>query len=161
MTKQYGQRWIKTEVKHAYKTSKAAEKGRLRALLEHEKNKPLTTEIREMLKKWLEKIDPIEAAAIIGGTIVTHEVIFKLAEFASTVKDFMENSIAAPALTWFNVFFFGPFAKPPYSDLGTGPAEISDDLMLWLVAFGISYYAVRHGADILGVAKMFFGKTTP
>ena len=151
---------LRTKKKEAYTIAKAEEKGKLQAQIEIEKRTNLPLEIKKLLKKWLEKIDPIEAMAIFGGAIVVHEVIFKTAEFVVSVKDFMENSPFAPFLIPLNVFFFGIFAKPPYTAQPSHPQEtqITDDFLLWLVAFGISYYAVRHGGDLLGIANMFFAR---
>lgn len=150
---------LKTKKKEAYQLEKAKVKGRLQAIREIARKLSLSEELKQLLKKWAEKIDPIETAAIIGGAIVVHEVIFKSAEFVINVKDFMENSPFAPFLIPINVFFFGIFARPPFVDLDVSKEpKISDDIWLWLIAFGISYYAVRHGGDLLNIANMFFAR---
>jgi len=172
---QYGKRWVKTEARKAEKVAFAAEMGRLKAIQKFERKEKLTDQLREYIKKWLDKIDPIELAAITGATIIVHDVLFKADEFIRQVEVWKQSEkiqtkiIASGGIFGFEGGIALEIVKAIFPDLfqkayGDKPEveqrTLTGELTLWFVAFAIAYYGIKHGADLLNVARMFFGGIT-
>lgn len=161
-------RTLKAKKRDAYWLSKVAEKGKLQAQVEDWKKKPLDLKLYEILKPAIDKIDPLELIAIVGGTIICHDVVLKGQEFAKALPEL----ILRPTQTYWGFLLHSlgvPGAKQVAEGIGsTIEAGVSvatdafkssnlDDLTVWLISFGISYYVFRHGGSMLSVAKLFFG----
>lgn len=64
--------------KSAYWIAKRAEEGRLSAQKKFTDNMSVFEKLKPYFEKLLEKIDPLETVAVIGGTILVHETILTL-----------------------------------------------------------------------------------
>ena len=173
-----GTHWIKTEVKKARLSERARQNEITRAEFRRITKKPLKAIFREQLEAALKRIDPLEAAAILGGAVVVHEIIFKSADILSiaaqnagaTVEVAAKLAAKGSPLN----FLFGfleaatdidlPFFEPPEAEgptVETTKSKIVRDpkseILVWAMAFSISYFAIKHGADLVGTAKAFLG----
>src|SRR5512139_253953 len=75
-------RWAITEARKPRRIAKAEWK----AFFKEKANVPLPQRLKDTLFKMLANVDPIEAVAIIGGTVIVHDVIFNLPLFSNTIK---------------------------------------------------------------------------
>lgn len=208
---------VKSTEKLAYAKAKGENKGKFESWTKM----PFDQKALEYIKVLTANLDIMECAAIIGSTIVVHDVIMKTKDFTDAVlklaqdaaKDttdiykgaselitattntgqteaglhllggglgilgklplfsalFPEYNIASDALQK-AADQMEPLPTTKYKrsdplDLTVVNAQKSEQLlgniMLWLVSFAIAYYAIKHGLELLNVAKMFFGKGLP
>lgn len=149
--------------KKAYWTAKEEERGRQQAIIEAWKKKPLDLKLKEIADTRLfQNIDVVEWAAIAGGTVIVHEVIFKLNEFLAPLKnlvlDLPINTLIGMWKAIFGIQTGAEWTQETLQNLvDSFGAGKNDNIFLWLAAFCISYFTVKHGGELLGVAKMFFG----
>ncbi len=157
----------KTEV-----LSEAQETGRLRAQKKFSKTEPFLDKLKPYLMQILHRIDPLEAIAIFGTTIIIKQGI-----------NWTEDMFKDVNVTWLMRFILSPVgAAGQYSFefvneilkkgqagslsadetktlkdlLGTPQAEI----LQWLVSFSAAYIIVHHfgaiveaGSNVVGMAK--------
>lgn len=156
-------RLLRTIKKEAYWVAKAKRKGELQAEIEAWSNKPFDMRLWELLKPLMEKIDPLEIVAILGGTYVCHDVIFKAPDFKTLVAALTLSP--APIVMEIWKLVLGQDAARDLIQQVTHqtPEQFAPgilptgEIMPWLISFGISYFVFRHGGNLLGTAKMFFG----
>lgn len=169
-------RLLKTKVKEARKVSEAAALGTEIGKQKGHRKKKWDDSLREHIGKAIDRIDPLETIAVIGGAIAVHEVIFQTDEFIKQTQawknsDKVQTKIIANlgllgfegglALDILNALF-PDLVKKAYGDKPeAAPTTLSSDVLLWLLSFAISYFVFKHGGDLLNVAKVFFGFVTP
>ena len=157
----------KREAKLAYVRAKSE----LKAFREDMKKEPFGAWAKERINKMLEKVDPMEAVAVLGTTIMVHGIILRSTE----VLEIIVNPAAAGGLGI--VGTYGPtnmteeqldklaenwgvpsFHLPP-------PSMKEDTWEIWLISFALSLVIIRHAGALIGlldkgldtVVKMFFG----
>jgi hypothetical protein len=160
----------------AKKMAEAEETGRLNAERKHERKKSLTERVFGYFETLLLNINPVEALAILGGTVIVHEIIFQLKDFALDLQKV--NPVALGTATFGGALAGGPllalidaWAQTQFAE-ATATQEQKDEwaklrkninedmvfqLTTWLIAFTISYIAIKHGDDLLTAAKGAFG----
>lgn len=125
----------------------------------HQK-KPLTESFREHLGKAIDRIDPLEMAATIAGTLLVHEVLIKSTEVMGKLEDMAKgtptSSIVNVLTGWFST------ALGQGGTLGgSGGIFLEktayDEILLWALSFYVSYMVTKHSGDILGIAKKAIG----
>ena len=154
-------RQLKTKKADWYWESKMRRKGEIQAELEMHKQKPLGESAREHIGKWLDKIDPLEAGAVMGLAMLIKPAV------ASIIP---EIGNIAWAFTHFSEYlgsFEQPFKElaqsaqgnpPKKGDTTSGQNAFLVELTAWLVAVGIAYYVIKNGipfSNITGLVKMF------
>lgn len=157
-------RLLRTKVKEWYWHSKKYWQAKFQARAEHWKNHP-TEWLRELLFNAAKNVDPIEAAAILGSTVIVHEVLFKTSEFIDALKNVKLAGIELKdypitgglAATLWDFFLNALGQKSALAPEAQRNVVLNNDIFYWLMAFAISYYAIKHGADLLNVAKSFMG----
>lgn len=167
---QYGKRWIKTEVKRAEKVAYATEMGRLKAIEKFKRKEKFTDQMRDYVKNWLDRIDPLELLAIGGATVVVHDVIFKLDKFITQAEAWKDSDkIQTQILAQISAFgipvggialdilqtLFPDLVEEAYGK--KPPPTPTGDILLWIISLAVAYYAIKHGADLISVASMFWG----
>lgn len=70
-----------------YWEAKRAKAGELQAELEYAKRTPLSLQLRMKIMELLDRVDPIEAAAVACTTVVIHDVILTTSEFLEKVNN--------------------------------------------------------------------------
>lgn len=168
---QYGKRWVKTQKSLAYWVKKMEVKAELQAQKEFYDKNPLF-QLKQKAFLALEKIDPLELTAIVAGAFVVHEIIFQLDEFVDALTQWRtSDNILAKVLAWGTPMGGGDIAlsllqyifpekfKEMFGEGGEGitPDTTTGAVLMWLAAFAISYFAIKHGGELLGVAKSFVG----
>ena len=120
--------------------------------------KPFLEYLKEHLFKMIDRIDPMETAAIMAGTYVIHETVIGIAEVATAyenlkvnndlkIANFIKESMPDTVLSGLSQVIY------PMSSDAT-PKEfklplVQDSLLIWLICFLISWLIVKHGADII------------
>lgn len=159
-----GRKWIKTTAKRAYWESKKYWKAYFQAKDEHLNRESPVSFIKRTFYKILERVDPLEAVAVIGGTILVHDVIFKMEEFMQEIKK-VQAASPFPA-DWLLRTFLTAMGQGGSQEWETDPALqgkiniMNSDAAMWISSFCIAYFTIKHGDDLLGVAKKFFGIKT-
>jgi hypothetical protein len=76
-------------VKKTMRLSEASETGRLKAQYKMEKKKPLEVSLREHIGKLIDnvKFDPLEIIAVIGTTVIVHDVVMRTPEIVEAVAE--------------------------------------------------------------------------
>lgn len=153
-------RLLKSKIKEAKYISKALAEGRQKA----DEKKPLEESLKDHIGRMIDRIDPLEAIAIIGSAIVVHEVIFKLEQFSTQMTSIIVNY---PTVLWESIMYLMGKEKAeeylktivPYAGGAAFPTapDLKTEILMWLIAYAIAYYAIRHGLELLNVARMFFG----
>lgn len=131
------------------------------------------TTLKNKAANMIENIDPIEAIAVIGGAIAVHDIIFKADDFVQQVSVWKDSELVQTKIIAAMDFFGIPVGsvvldilhslapeqfkkaygeKPNYQ-----PPSFTGELATWLVAIAISYFAFKHGGDLINIAKSFFG----
>lgn len=165
-------RLLKTKKREARELAKAEEIGRIKGQAQAEKHMTLLQKIKEYVLPFFQNIDPLELAAVVSGAIIVHEVIFRTNEFVNSVQAWKNSSNGATILIA-NLGFLGfegglslDLLNSLFPDLvakvyGEKPeAETtsnSSDVIMWMMAFCISYYAFKHSGDLMAIAKTFIG----
>ena len=141
--------------------AKATRLGQLQAEYEFKKahsidKKPLDF-IVEQGKKLLDRIDPIETAAIIGTTIIVHGLI-------SDNKDWVAKTIEYSKL-WSQDQALA-FIEDWYAQL-TGKEQKQKNLIefpdwsVWLVSLSIAYIVIKHGGQLIGLLESGLSSVVP
>jgi len=146
-----------------------AEKGRLQAQRENHERKPLKESLREHIGKAIDRIDPLEAAAVIALTPMMEITLEQLIKAGS-----MSINEVAKIANMFGglITVLGPPGTPLHDILmgiilgveeSTDPkvtAAIIDNskLYLWALAFIVSFCLIRWGPAI--VSSGFTGVKT-
>jgi len=128
-------RLLKTKVREAKKIAEAIKMGEDRA----QKNKGWQISFREHVGRMIDRIDPLEATAILGMTYVVHSASEYLFQQWSAVgsEDFFAYLIRQ--LTPWEEIKILEWAK----------ARGDFQLLTWLASFAVAYILVRHGAQIM------------
>lgn len=150
-------RTIAKKAQEAYWVNKKAEAGRLQARKEFRDKYPVDfwlEELTHLLKFW--KVDPLKIVAVLGGTVIVHEVIFKTAEFASTIYNQTKDTFIAGLEVLNLADLFGLKQTEETQQMEKALQYVALD---WVIAFIISYVAIEHGAELLGTAKTLLGIT--
>lgn len=149
---------LKTIKKEAYWVAKATEKGRLQAETENWQKQPFDKKILDMLKPLIDKIDPLELVAVLAGTFVVHDLVLAGQEFAGQVTKLVVRKAEGIVEVLLHSLGVPSASETVDSEafLASLPT-LGDGVIVWLVSFGISFYVFRHGGEMLGVARMFFG----
>jgi hypothetical protein len=144
--------------KRTYVEAKAAEKGKLQAQLEMHRKKPLEESFKEHVGKIIDRIDPFEAVAILGVTVIVHDVI-------KETPNLLDRVSKGPAPE----DFWGQFVKQmgyaaggiitPAIQVGAGQAKetvttllhTENEAMLWLESYALAYILVHHAGQIFGL----------
>lgn len=150
------------------------EKGKLKARRLDKKKVNMEVWIREQIEKLIDKIDPLELFAVAAGTIIVHDVIFKADEFVRNLEKWQNSpnpiiaglalsGIAGSGSVGIEIAYqiLKVIAPERAEKLKGEQAEkvnptLTEELMLWLIAFAIAYYCFKHKEQLLGTAKMFF-----
>jgi len=140
--------------KVAYELAKAEARGRLKGQQMGLKLEPIEQTVRKYFDKILEKIDPLEAMAIMGATIMIKQGI-----------DFTE--MAAGTLARFpSTFKMFPWAIPipGLATLDTKDLVAKDEILQWLLSFSIAFVLIKHfdkvvtaGGSLLSAARALVG----
>lgn len=164
---------------NAFKEKKMTEAhvtGELNAHRKFESKKSIKERVLEYFEKLLENIDPLEAIAILGGTIIVHDVIFKMAEFSTELSKVNPVVLGISAVggglaggtllalfdVWSQVQVADTYAsEEKKKEVEAAKRKLNSDIplqiVLWLMAFTVSYIAIKHGDDLLEAAKSCFG----
>jgi hypothetical protein len=143
-------------VKSTEKLAFAGETGRLKAQQKMHQKKPIEESLREHIGKMIDRIDPLETAAVLVGTVIIHDVILGT---ETLIKKFNSNpalttaaNIALtgilPALGIFQIFmqpFYTAAAIKEVPDLSKLPAN---ELLIWAISFMASFLMVRSAQKI-------------
>ena len=169
-------------VKSTEKLAFAEERGKLKAKQQALKKEGVSEKFERLLPIIIHNSDKIiDGLAIISGTIIVHDIIFKTDEFLASAKAWtlssnVQTKLFASGMTPFMGLPFGGMAleflktfmpedimKQVWGETTEEQKQSfqSQDWFLWLMAFGISYFAVKHGDDLLNVARMFTGMRIP
>jgi hypothetical protein len=130
--------------KRKYAEGKAERKGQLQAEREYEKSIPLEMEFKRFLKDALAKIEPLEAVAITGMTIIIKGTIDTSEELLEKIKTpLLAASLISPILV--------PFL--PLALYQQVPEKLKEvpDWAEWLLSFAMAYVLVKHGGQMFGL----------
>jgi hypothetical protein len=149
--------------KTAYWMSKKAEQARLQARIEFDRKYPLKLKLKELLWKTLEKIDPIETAAIACGAVFLHGTIpAMVADILGLKTEEILNEGASWSMSFFVsyllVHHFGDIALA-MAEVGKGLLGIIEGLVIGGATAGISTKAAA--TAIWTVPTSFIGFITP
>lgn len=132
---------IKRELIASETVAIAVEEARQIVYQRAEAKKSLETSLREHIGKMIDRIDPLEVAAIVAMTITVHDTYDWTTSKLANIR--MKSGPTILGLTRKG----GP----------TGLAEFGEflsnipDPVIWLVSFISSFYILRHGKDIATV----------
>lgn len=130
--------------KRCYAEAKATRKGQLQAEREMEKNISVEVEAKRFFKDALKKIEPLEAIAIAGMTIIIKGTIDSSEELLEKIKTpLLAVSLISPILV--------PFL--PLALYAQVPEKIREtpEWAEWLLSFAMAYILVRHGGQMFGL----------
>jgi hypothetical protein len=133
--------------------AKATRLGQLQAEYQFKKahsiaNKPYDF-LEEQGKKLLDKIDPVETAAIIGTTIIVHGLISENKAWVAKAIEYSKLWSQDQALA---------FIEDWYAQL-TGKEQKQKNLIefpdwsVWLVSLSIAYIVIKHGGQLIGLLE--------
>lgn len=138
-------------VKKTFKLAEAAALGKASGEIKAHKKKPLLESVREHIGLMIDRIDPLEIAAVVGTTYVLHETILASTDVLNkiTAKISMNPEWVIGALNPLAGLMLSLMPKPEF------PQELEniktpDSLFLWIVCFILAFIVVRHGAELLG-----------
>jgi len=163
-------KWLKTKLREAYNINKKKWAAYWQAEEEHYKKHPHAW-LREIASNILKNIDPFEAAAIIGGSIIVHDIILKSDDVVRALDQWKDsNNVVIAGLAQSGIAGTGSIGvelayliapdlfKKAGVEKGTAmPRTMEYEIVYWLMSFCISYWAFKHGDDLVGVAKVFIG----
>lgn len=149
--------------KRTYVEAKAKRKGELQAEYEFKKahstlKKPLEF-LEEQGKTLISKIDPFEAAAVLGTTYLVHEMIRGSDDL---LKKIGKHPVSIQLSDiWLKAFqAVGAFTETvPLSQRKSEDVAYQSvleglgitDMHVWLVSFALSYIIVRHAGSLIGL----------
>lgn len=146
-------------VKATLRLAEAHETGVLRAQLKAHQKKPFQEELREHIGKAIDRIDPIEAAAVLAATYVIHETIISTEKLFIRISrsgkkiiegaggDFLSKLLGSAAGILPN--FLNQEKSAPI-DTTNGLTGIfgSNDFFVWLVSFVVAYIGLKMAGKI-------------
>jgi hypothetical protein len=134
-------RLLKTKIREAEHLAAATVRGRTHAQQKAEKDKDYLVSLREHLGKMIDRIDPLETAAVFALTPI--------------IEPILETAVVAGSLSfevvtnWLKIWSF------PFLGFPSGPSaeELqkmveSGRIGMYLLAFVVSFILIRHGAEI-------------
>lgn len=136
---------IKMAIERAQPYAEAVELAKQKIHMKLEKNKPWEVSAKEHIGKMIDRIDPLEMAAILSLTYITHETVdWTSSRFDDLKKQWKAIPVPKPILEW-GLTALGQSSSTGLGDILTG------DPMLWLVSFLTAFFIMRHGGEISGV----------
>lgn len=139
-----------------YWKEKLSTKGRMQAEYEMIKNKPLSVTAQEFIDSAIEKLDPFEATAILGTTVIVKQGLDWSTVLVQALKG-VEGSMIWKSLPWMKFI-------PKQEGVSTKELLGQNELFEWVLSFSIAYVIVRHfdkvvnlGTGILGIARSLVG----
>jgi hypothetical protein len=127
----------------------------------HEK-KPLMDSFREHLGKWLDRVDPIELAAIAAATVIIHTTITGTEDLLNRVLKFSQSpqGFLAKPLIDTAFFLFGQVNYLTGSGVpNTFDESNSPDVLVWAISFVIAYIGIKNagkiGSELLNMTGIF------
>jgi hypothetical protein len=161
-------RQLKTKKQDWYWQAKMETRGKLQSELEMHKQKPLTESAREYIGKWLDKIDPLEAGAVIGLSMLIKPFVKMGSDIVSSASGGVVGLLFTnlPAQ-------IGQFLAQKEIDVAKSTGKTKSDITLpgsspldgiqvevtcWLISLGIAYYVIKNGipfSNIASLVKMF------
>lgn len=145
---------LKTKMKEAVQeASIVAEAIKLAELKlerkDHEK-KSLLDSARQHIGKIIDRVDPLETAAVIGTTVLIHGFILSIEGFAGELTATLANKVSDIGISGITQLATNLGFK---LDLPTAPQAQAkppqDNITLWLLSFVVAFILVRYGAQIL------------
>jgi hypothetical protein len=144
-------------VKKTRRLAEAKREGELRAELKMHKKKPITESIKEHVGKAIDRVDPLEAVAVLGLTPLVKVVILDpLNGFAKAMSGFTQERASAwdYHLSSFWAFFDITESGLPEWLKSQGKSGLPQgfsfpDWQIWLVSFAVSYLIIKHAGAIL------------
>lgn len=132
-------------VKATEKLAYAERLGALKAELKIHEKKPLMESLREHIGKLIDKIDPLEAAAIGALSYIIQPEVKNLAALSDWIGltqpvPFIDLSHGIEGIFWYN---------PPSTPQQDQTADTKREIVSWLLSIFIAFMIVRHGADII------------
>jgi len=149
-----------------------------------EKKKPISQKMQEFLVSKMKEIDPAEALAIAGTTVIikcginwTEEVVAKAQPFINTYNQISEGMLNVIMLGGYDILkksYLGAVGNPTQPTqqeiqdrLRSESSGFQVEVMEWVISFTLAFLIVRHfgeimqaGSNILGVAKGLLGIAT-
>lgn len=144
--------------KKAVKLELGLEQARIKARFKMEAKKPLIVSAREHIGKVIDNmhINPIEALAVVSGTIVIHGIIVsaptlyaKAVQYGMTVFAPLVGGATNPFLFIFQTLW--EKIVIPLTATSTEPVGSEGDIGAWLTSFFLSYTICKYGGDIIGL----------
>ena len=142
-------RLLRTKIKEAYKVGEAAEKGKLKAYQDSQKKKSYFVSLREHIGKMIDRVDPLESIAVLGTTLIIHDLIQGSEALISKISS--PKNLAA----WSTVI--------PLTDEERKKLEVDfnqPDIVIWLESFALAFFLVRNGAQVLQSGQNLLGFVT-
>jgi hypothetical protein len=160
-------------VKKTQKLAKAKRLGELRAEREFAKSLTLTDSLREHISHMIDKIDPLELAAVGGMTWLVHDTILTnegllnslnvLIGAFSTVATHPWEVWLTGIMNYLGLGWWAPLRmdQPP----GVIPAEVmatlsKNQIVSWVVSLTIAFIIVRHAGGIITALGSGLGSLT-
>ena len=145
---------LKTKVKEAVLeascVAEAVKIGSLKAENKVHESKSMLDSAREHIGKMIDRIDPLEVAAVAGLTFVLHETILSTSDLIQKINTTIAKNPA------YVVGVLNPFAGLMLSLLPkmNFPDELDniktpDSFFLWVVSFLLAFIIIRHGAELV------------
>lgn len=161
-----GRRWIKTRVKEAAEIKKAEIKAEATALRQVKKKQTGLEIIREYIDKALAKVDPMEAIAVVGGTLIikngidwSEEILVKAEQ--SKIPEILGLIVSFPT------GFVYPYiikealdnmtAEEKAKKLKEAASSTQAEITEWLISFTLSYILIHNAGAILEATGNFVG----
>ena len=156
-------RLLRTKVKEQQKLQEAKQKTEWKL----QQQKPLMVSLREYLETAAARIDPLEAAAVLGATVIIEPIVEKAVAAGTFAISVVNTDVAI--LKW---FWTGMSPQGPVEDVKAAiiPKDKLDELLalpqaklgLYLTSFVIAFCIVRWGdklleggiGNIMGIGKL-------
>lgn len=144
---------IKREILLSQSTAEAVEIAKQKIHEKRELRKPLALTIREHINVAIDKIDPLELAAILGTSYLIKTTIYADTSLVGKIKGLSKLPLSdlyggsfAPFLESIDIIL------PKSLTTSTEP-----DIKEWIICFVIAFMIVRHGSELLNVFKSIGG----
>lgn len=138
-----GGKSLKFQVKQAIKLSEAVQIGKQKA----QEKRPLSLELKDQAKMFLQKIDPLELTAIIGTTWIVYNGLDWIQYWTKTISNISEQNQEMP-LFWIIENFSKPILKALGFDIEVlSKASDKNAMQIFkqvLLSFSIAYLLVKH-----------------
>lgn len=151
-----------------YKKATKLEEGltvaRKKAELKFKKSsKGLELSLREHVGKAIDRLDPLDTAAVFGVTLIVKNLIDKSEELRGALIPITRGrewtiNVFGSAIKGTALFPFSLLL--PASEAEKGYEGMFPDWMDWIIAFAIAYVIVKHGGQLLGLMKEGTGTLT-